>query len=276
MLQSIKLLGFHLLGNMLCLWPWQLDRLLFRCLFPLYSILHRQESARIEAHLDNASIQPRPPVSSIYENLFINGMDSLRYLHGKKETVGRVHIVNRSVLQQALNSGSPVVAVSIHSGAFEMLHRSLAQFGRPVHLITSEFRSAALTRYLRALRSTPQVKVYNPTEAPQVMRHLLRKNGILALMLDQSRDPIGNTVELLGRHTRLFYRLPQEASKMGATIVTFRTCRRGNSHVVKFETLYPAKMPPKELERELTTEIERWILENPEQWAWNYPGNWKR
>jgi len=274
--QSVKLLGFHLLGKMLCLWPWQLDRLLFRCLYPLYSISHPQERARIEAHLDHASIQPRPPVTSIYENLFINGMDSLRYLHGKKETLARVHIVNRSLLRQALDAGSPVVAVSIHSGAFEILHRCLAQFGRPVHLITSEFRNAALTRYLRALRSASQVKVYNPTEAPQVMRHLLRKSGILALMLDQSRDPIGNTVELLGRRTRLFYRLPQEACRMGATIVTFRTCRRGNSHVVKFENLYPAQTPPKELERELTAEIERWILENPEQWAWNYPGNWKR
>lgn len=273
-MNAIKFQLLRLLGATLCALPWQVDRWLFRLLYPLYYIGHRAEHARITAHLAQAAFRPSPPVAHIYENLFVNGMDSLRFLRGKSETQQRVHVANRALLQSALQAGHPVVAVSIHSGAFEMLHRTLANMGRPVHLIASDFPDAALTRYLRQLRATQQVKVYQPTEAPQVLRHLLRKKGVLALMLDQSRDPHGNVVELLGRPTRLFYRLPQEANKLGATIVTFRTMRRGSSHLVKFESAYPPGMTPQELERELTREVERWIVENPEQWAWNYAGHW--
>lgn len=273
-MDALKFQLFRLIGVLLASLPWQLDRWLFRILYPVYFWLHRREHARIAVHLNQAGLRPCPSVAQVYENLFVNGMDSLRFLQGKHETLRRVHIVNRALLQSALDTGTPVVAVSIHSGAFEMLHRSLGEFGRPVHLITSDFPDAALTRTLRALRSTRQIQVYNPAEAPQVLRHLLRKKGILALMLDQSRDPQGNIVELLGRRTRLFFRLPQEASKLGATVISFRTMRRGSSHLVKFETIYSALTPPKEIEHELTQEIERWIVENPEQWAWNYAGNW--
>jgi len=273
-MSTLKYHFLRLLGSLLTIIPWQLDRILFRAIYPFYLLSHKKEYNRIAFHLEQADIKPRPPVWQVYENLFVNGMDSLRYLRNRAEIQKRVHLANRSLLQNALNSNNPVVVVSIHGGAFEMLHRSLESFGRPIHLITSEFRDTALTRYLRTLRATRQVKIYNPSEAPQVMRHLLRKKGILALMLDQSRDPQGNVVEMLGRKTRLFFRLPQEANKLGATIITFRTMRRGNTHLIRFESLYPPQTHPKELERGLTREIERWILENPEQWTWNYPGNW--
>lgn len=273
-MNALKYQLLRLVGVLLASLPWQLDRWVFRILYPVYFLFHRREHSRITTHLDQAGLRSGPSAAQVYENLFVNGMDSLRFLQGKRETLRRVHIVNRALLQSVLDTGVPVVAVSIHSGAFEMLHRSLGEFGRPVHLITSDFPDAALTRTLRALRSTRQIQVYNPTEAPQVLRHLLRKKGILALMLDQSRDPQGNIVELLGRRTRLFFRLPQEASKLGAAVITFRAMRQGGEHLIQFETVYSPQTSPKDIERGLTQEIERWIVENPEQWAWNYAGNW--
>lgn len=269
-----SLWGWTLLGKILNRIPKALDRILFRLVFPLYKRCCTKELTRIADHIQKAKIHSAPSIHSIYQHLWCNGFDSLRFLHQKKETLQRVHIVNESVIQQALASHSPIVVVSIHGGAFEMLHRILERYTKPVHLIASPFRLNGFSRYLEKLRSHPTIYVHKPSEAAWTLKRLIRKQEILAVMLDQSRDPDGNRVNLLGRPTRLFFRLPQEACQWGACVVTFRTYRERDHHYIRFETMYPPFTPPQELAQKLAKEVESWIQEHPEQWTWNYPGNW--
>ena len=115
----------------------------------------------------------------------------------------------------------------------------------------------------------------HPEEAPKILRTLIRKKGILAMMVDQSRTGKGNVVPFLGRPNSLWLRLPMEANSEGAAVVTLRVLRKGDSHILRFETVYPPHTGPQELTQQLTQELERWIQENPQQWAWNYPKLWE-
>lgn len=265
----------RILAFLLSLLPYQHDKKLFRLVWIVFRSLRGKEIERVRKHLVESGIRPTPQINRIYESLFLNGLDSLRYLHGRASIEGRVHIINRHLVQNLLNEHKPVVIVSIHTGAFEMLHRALTKFNRPVSLVASHHHSAGVDRFLRTVRAQQNLRMVRPDEAPKLLKDLIRKKGLMAIMVDQSRSGKGNVVELLGNPTYMWMRLPLEASKEGATIVTFHASRRGSEHVLKFESVYTPDTHPQEIQRKLTLEFERWILENPEQWTWNYPRLWK-
>ncbi|HSQ42719.1 MAG TPA: lysophospholipid acyltransferase family protein [Fibrobacteraceae bacterium] len=254
--------------------PRALDQFLFHLLWPMYRITHTTELSRVSSHLDAASLRPKPQRAQIYEAIFLNALDSLRYLTGISKMESQVHIVNRNLLQNQLNSQNPVVVVSIHTGAFEMMHRALAKQGRAVNLIASHHHHPGVDRFLRKVRSFGNLHIFRPDEAPKLLHSLIRKKGIVAMMADQSRHGKGNRVDFLGRPNQLWLRLAIDACQEGAAVITFRAMRKGGFHVLKFENLYPPRTPPHELLRQITGEFERWILENPEQWTWNYPRLW--
>ena len=82
-------------------------------------------------------------------------------------------------------------------------------------------------------------------------------------------------------------RLLQKVNEMGAGIVTFRTWTERKRIIIHFETYYPphydkiigenapadAKSTESPLLGAIARETERWIAEHPDQWSWNYHGN---
>jgi KDO2-lipid IV(A) lauroyltransferase len=63
---------------------------------------------------------------------------------------------------------------------------------------------------------------------------------------------------------------------MGASVVTFRTWTNTKRQIViRFESVYPPKSDPEKLVEGIAKETETWISEHPEQWSWNYHGNFK-
>ena len=93
------------------------------------------------------------------------------------------------------------------------------------------------------------------------------------MVIDQGKHTKGNTVSLFGRPSTLYLRLPQKINEMGAGIVTFRTWSEKKRIVIRFESYYPPKYDENQLVTEIAHEVETWIAEHPEQWSWNYHGN---
>lgn len=286
--------------------------LLFAIIHPIYKVLHRKRAygrvARLleytgfSANADIActtgdSSHAVPALKSIvakdvFRNLYWNGLDSYRLLAGFPSATGRVLYENEDILKDALESG-PVVAISIHQGAFENLHRSLCRYSEHVHLITSPFKSSALTEALREIRGHRNLHEYSTEEVATVLRSLFKTKGILAMVVDQARDARGNAATLFGKPSTLYLRLPAKANQMGASIVTFRTWSekaKGSNgktvrlHRVRFEHRYApdfdklqgaAHAERSPLVDSIAKEIELWIAEHPEQWTWNYHGNFR-
>jgi KDO2-lipid IV(A) lauroyltransferase len=63
---------------------------------------------------------------------------------------------------------------------------------------------------------------------------------------------------------------------MGAGIVTFRTWSEKKRIVIRFESYYPPKYDTNHLVTGIAHEVETWIANHPEQWSWNYHGNFTR
>ena len=98
------------------------------------------------------------------------------------------------------------------------------------------------------------------------------------MVYDQGKHTKGNAISLFGRPSTLYLRLPQKINQMGAGIVTFRTWTESTPErriVIRFESYYPPHYDKqgRDLVEDIARETERWIAEHPDQWSWNYHGN---
>ena len=301
---------------------------LFTVIFPIYKALHKERAyGRVEKHLaaakeyaakiytkemraapysDSAlsTVTPRDTFRGIFWNALESYRGLARFKNIEKQIVYENELIIRNAIVQCASANAPIAAISIHQGAFELMHRSLCRYSEHVHLITDSIGDPAFRDILKELRSDPHLTEYHPDETGRLIRELFRTKGILAMVVDQGKNTRGNEVTLFGRPSTLYLRLPQKVNEMGAGIVTFRTWteyensqnRRSYSRkkriVIRFESYYPPQYdvthkPPQispnnniarsssesMLVTAIANEIETWIADHPEQWSWNYHGN---
>ena len=311
-----KKIAYKIILNILLRLPNFFFISLFAVVFPIYKALHKKRAfGRVERHLELArKYAYTTPLQhttgqDVFRGIFWNALESYRGLSHLKNTTDNIVYENEHIIRDAIaecaRQNSPIVAISIHQGAFELLHRSLCRYSKHVHLITDSIGDPAFRDVLKALRSDPHLTEYHPEETGRLIRELFRTKGILAMVVDQGKHTKGNTVSLFGRPSTLYLRLPKKINDMGAGIVTFRTWtendnRRQKRIVIRFESYYPpqydanhsnknesektiqinsnkgsvnATLDKSPLVTSIAHEVETWIDEHPEQWSWNYHGN---
>ena len=291
---KFKVITYKLLFNILLRLPDFFNSFLFAIAFPVYKALHTERAyGRVVKHLDAARGYLKQSVTArdVFKGIYWNALDSYRGLARFKSVERRIVFENEDIIRNAAAEcakiGMPIAGISIHQGSFELMHRVLCRYSEHVHLITDSVGDVAFREVLRELRSDPHLTEYHPEETGKLIRELFRTKGILAMVFDQGKNTKGNTVELFGRQTTLYLRLIQKINQMGAGIVTFRTWTEKRRIVIRFETYYPPKYDEtvagkaasqageSPLVKDIARETERWIAEHPDQWSWNYHGNFR-
>lgn len=292
-----KIFTYKLLLNILLRLPDFFYSFLFTIAFPIYRVLHTERAyGRVVKHLEVAKkymdlqapnsncVGPLQNVTArdVFKGIYWNALDSYRGLARFRSVERRIVFENEGIIKDAVAEctkiGMPIAGISIHQGSFELMHRILCRYSEHVHLITDSVGDTAFRDVLKELRSDPHLTEYHPKETGKLIRELFRTKGILAMVFDQGKNTKGNTVELFGRQTTLYLRLIQKINHMGAGIVTFRTWTENTPErriVIHFETFYPPKYcaQGRDIVSDIACETERWIADHPDQWSWNYHGN---
>lgn len=293
----IKYLAYKALMHILLRLPDAFYAALFAIAFPLYKALHTKRAyGRVVKHLEAAReymdkeaperAEPlqKATARDVFKGIYWNALDSYRGLARFKSVERRIVFENEDIIKSAVAEcakiGMPIAGISIHQGSFELMHRILCRYGEHVQLITDSVGDTAFREVLRELRSDPRLTEYHPEETGRLIRELFRTKGILAMVYDQGKHTKGNAVTLFGRPSTLYLRLPQKINQMGAGIVTFRTWTENTPErriVIRFESYYPPHYDKqgRDLVEDIARETERWIAEHPDQWSWNYHGNFK-
>lgn len=282
---KLKVITYKLLLNILLRLPDFFYSFLFTIAFPIYKALHTKRAyGRVVKHFEAARgyLKQNVTARDVFKGIYWNALDSYRGLARFKSVERRIVFENEDIIKGAIAEcakiGMPIAGISIHQGSFELMHRALCRYSEHVHLITDSVGDVAFREVLEGLRSDPHLTEYHPEETGRLIRELFRTKGILAMVYDQGKNTKGNTVELFGRQTTLYLRLIQKINQMGAGIVTFRTWTENKperSIVIHFETYYPPKYDAQgcDLASDIARETEHWIAEHPDQWSWNYHGN---
>lgn len=322
-MRRFKVITYKFLINILLRLPDAFYAVLFAVVFPIYKALHKKRAyGRVEKHLaaakefearksNGTNKMPRDAKSptpnalattnacDTFRGIFWNALESYRGLARFKSVEKRIVYENEHIIRDAIaecaKQNAPIAGISIHQGAFELMHRALCRYSEHVHLITDSVGDPAFREVLKNLRSDAHLTEYHPDETGRLIRELFRTKGILAMVIDQGKNTKGNMISLFGRPSTLYLRLPQKINEMGAGIVTFRTWSEKKRIVIRFENYYPPKYDiqhgretsarlndqsvknatPSEsaLVTAIAREVETWIAEHPEQWSWNYHGN---
>ncbi|MBP5247806.1 MAG: lysophospholipid acyltransferase family protein [Fibrobacter sp.] len=247
---------------------------MFVVIYPIYKILHVKRAwGRVQTHLQSTGMQTKTSPRQVFFSLYKNYLQSLRYLCRLPKAIQSVHFENEEIIQTPLAKGIPIVAMGIHQGAFEMMHRVLTRYSDHVYLFTHSFANKALTELLHDIRKNPGLEEREMQTVATTLREFLKNHGVLAMLVDQATEGRGNEVQILGKPAELFLRLPLKAMAMGAGIVTFRTFKTEDGHTIRFENFYAPKSNPEEVTRQIAQEVSLWISEHPDQWTWNYHRN---
>ncbi|MCK9183237.1 MAG: lauroyl acyltransferase [Fibrobacteraceae bacterium] len=265
---------YKIIVKLLLAMPPFLQNAVFNVVYPIYKVLHIHRAwGRVRNHLARTGMDKRTSPRAVFKRLFENYLDSLRYLMRYPKTLQSIRFENEEIIQKPLAEGMPIIAMSIHQGAFEMLHRILTKYSSHVYLFTHSFKNKALTEFLRNVRKTDGLEERDTDTVAHTLREFFKNKGILAMLVDQATEARGNEVQILGVPSTLFLRLPLQVLRMGGGIVTFRTFKTNKGHTIRFEHFYPPRSDEAQTEKSIANEISLWISEHPSDWTWNYHRN---
>jgi len=179
-------------------------------------------------------------------------------------------------LKAARAAGRGVVAPSGHLGNWEIQAVASVPLVGNVAMIARPLDNPALDRRLVGLRTaTGNTVIYKQKALAQVLR-TIREGGVVAILIDQNmQEKDGIFVPFFGRPACTTTVAAAVALKTGCAIVPVRCLLQPNG---RYRMVYG---PPVEwagtgrrdedvagLTRHLTSIIEAWIRETPEQWLW--------
>jgi KDO2-lipid IV(A) lauroyltransferase len=179
-------------------------------------------------------------------------------------------------LQNARAAGRGVISPSAHFGNWEVQAVASVPLVGPVASIARPLDNPALDRRLVALRtSTGNTVIYKQKALAHVMK-TIRDGGIVAVLIDQNvQEKDGIFVRFFGRPASTTTVAAAVALKTGCAIVPVHCALQPNGRYLM------SYGPPVEwagsgrrdedvaaLTQHLTTLVEGWVRERPEQWLW--------
>ncbi len=183
--------------------------------------------------------------------------------------------------EAAFARGKGVLLITAHYGNWEMMGPRLATAGYPVSAISRTADDPGLERMIETNRTRSGLKQIPRRQAAREGLGALRRNEILAILLDQNTLDGGIFVPFYGCPASTATGPAVFALKTGAAIVpTFCIREADGTHTMK---AWPAILPQPTGNRSLdvyhltagiTRVIEQQIRERPELWLWLH-NRWK-
>lgn len=209
-----------------------------------------------------------------YSNYFRFLVDWLRLPRVPAEQTDRlVQSAGWEHLDEALRAGRGVIFCSFHLGNWEMAASVLAARGYPINVVVDSFEPPKLNELIQSVRTTKGVTIIPLENSATKIIRVLRRNEILALLIDRPSPDDGVPVRLCGEETALPAGAAQLALRTGAKIVTGAIVRRPDDSI--FGTIAPAldPLPTGDFAQDVQT-LTQCIVDHIEQWVREYPDQW--
>lgn len=198
-----------------------------------------------------------------------------------EEVEREVRFEGQAHYEEAFARGKGVILISAHYGNWEMMGPRLHREGYRVNAVSRTADDPGLERMIESIRQRCGLHQIPRRQAARLGLAALRKNEILAILLDQNTAEGGVFVPFYGYPASTATGPAVFALKTGAAVVpTFCLREPDGSHVMKaWPPIYPTSTGDRtedvrRLTAEITQVIELQIRERPELWCWLH-NRWK-
>ena len=196
----------------------------------------------------------------------------------------RIRIEGKENLDEALNHGRGVVAVSSHLGNFTLLGRKLEREGYPFHTARKDPKGPRLTRFYRQLEKTYGgrfIYVDPWRESLRCMMSAIRKNEVVCLVADENKRHGGVKVDFFDQRAATAIGPAILALRTGAPIVPIFILREpDDTHTIIIEPQMDCELSGDQdkdvylIAETFTRIIEGYVKRYPDQWQW-ISNRWK-
>ncbi len=179
---------------------------------------------------------------------------------------------------EAYRRGKGVFGVTGHIGNFELLAVHVASMGYDIAVIGREMYDRRLNQLLIENRQSLGLTNIATTDSPRVMLRWLKQGGAVGVLIDN------DSVRVRSMHIPAFGRLSNTpigqtvmALKSGAALIPM-ACLRTNDNryriIIRPEVKTDSSLPEKDRIYRATAlctkELEKIIVQYPDQWAWHH------
>lgn len=189
----------------------------------------------------------------------------------------RARIGGMDHLQAALRQGRGVVAFSGHLGVWELWPLALGRRGVPVSVIARPLDNPFLNERLVGFRASTGSRVIAMRGALREASAVLRRGGVVCLLIDQRPERTGVPVPFFGCTAFGAGSVAALALRTGAPIVPgFGVIDADGDWRLAVEPEVPverrggAKADAARIVADCTAVLERWVRKHPEQWLWTH------
>ena len=202
--------------------------------------------------------------------------DFVRFPSLSQEDIRRKFLAHDAEWKSAdelLAQGKGLIAVTMHFGNWDLAAASVIQRGYVINVIAERFKNRSKDRLAMEMRHTFGMKVIPMEKAAVGAYRALRKNEVLALLIDRPLLEAGVTVNFFGAPTRVPEGTARLALRTGAPILVIGLLR------VKDDAVRPLLEPIPPLERtgdeeqdiqvltqRIMDALEKMVRAYPEQW----------
>jgi KDO2-lipid IV(A) lauroyltransferase len=231
---------------------------------------------------------PRQKVENISRRVFQNlGISFLEFFQmatlSREQVLGRVRVVGLENLQNALKSKTGLILVSAHLGSWETgLLFVCCHIEKPILGVVKKIRFAPLNRWVHRLRTRFGITIVYKKGALPEMRRMLRRGGVIGLLVDQSRRSEGVDVNFFGHRVTTTPSAAFLAIRCQSPVLPLFCVRDNHGR------LTVVVKPPLEMKRtgdlrsdiqtntqRITDVVEKAVRKYPDQWFWVHK-RWKK
>ncbi len=201
-------------------------------------------------------------------------VDFLRFSGSKtKITKEKVIICGLENIDLALREGKGAILVSFHIGNWDLGVKALSRLGYRLSVIVETFKLKHLDEFAVKLRANLGVKVIATKEGITKMVEVLRRNELLALLIDHNKHKNGVEVRFGDRSATIPSGAATLALRTGAKVLPCGLVRLSNNTFYAFIgeriKFYPSgnlKKDIKEFTQHIVNALERRVRQFVDQW----------
>jgi KDO2-lipid IV(A) lauroyltransferase len=195
----------------------------------------------------------------------------------KPQDVGQwIDVKSFAVLDQAIRLGKGGIVFSGHLGNWEIMGAIVAQCGYPVTFVVANQSNRLVEDMIDRYRMAAGIEIYKRKDAVRGVLTALKRNRLVALLVDQDAHEDGAFVPFFGRLAST-PRGPAVFHIRSGSPLIYADCIRlpGERYRIQLQNLDTSGCTdPDEITARMTAILESAIRNTPEQWLWMHR-RWK-
>ena len=187
-----------------------------------------------------------------------------------------VECIHMERLDETLKKGKGGIIISAHIGNWEMASSVISAAGHPLSIIALSHKDPRVNAFFNRQREFFGTTVFPTTTAVRRCLEQLRKNRLIALLVDRDFGSSGVSMDFLGRKAIIPKGAALFALKTGAPLVPVALVRKDNGdfQFVFYGSIEPPAVPEDGITDEILTAfigryirvIEGMVRQYPDQW----------